>query len=130
MKPSTYTKYAILAVGYVAQNGDKGLVLSHTISKDYGLPPEYLSKVMHDLVKTNILRSKRGPRGGFSLARPLSKITLLDVIEAVEGPMTVSIALEQHGRKDKFATNATKAYDKVIAQTRNSFKKVKMSDLV
>ena len=130
MKPSTYTKYAILAVGYVAQNEGKGLVLSQTISKDYGLPPEYLAKVMHDLVKTSILRSKRGPRGGFSLARPLSKITMLDVIEAVDGPMTVSIALEQHGQKDKFATKATKAYDKITAQTRSLFKKVKMSDLV
>jgi Rrf2 family protein len=130
MKPSTSTKYAILAVGHVAQNADKGLVLAQTIAEHYDMPLEYMVKVMQQLVKANILRSKRGPRGGYSLAMPLSRIAMLDVIQAVEGTMTVSLALEQHGRKDRFAAKATKAYDKVIAQTRSMFKKVKMSDLV
>jgi hypothetical protein len=55
---------------------------------------------------------------------------MLDIIEAVEGPMTESIALEEFGKKDKFLNKATKAYDKVIAQSTESFRKVKMSELV
>lgn len=46
----------------------------------------HLAKVLQGLVRAGILASTRGPRGGFSLARPASEITLLDVYEAIEGP--------------------------------------------
>lgn len=130
MKTSSATKYALLAVGYVAQHKDKNLVLSQHVAKAYDIPPEYLFKVMQSLVRVQILRSKRGPRGGFRLARPLSKITMLDVIEAIEGPMNISVALRENAPKDKFAANAERAYDKVIAGARTAFNKVKLSDLV
>jgi Rrf2 family protein len=130
MKVNNSTKYAILTVGYIAQNKDKGLVLGPSIARHYGIAQEYMTKIMQDLVKANVLRSKRGPGGGFSLARPLNKISMLDIIEAVEGPMTESIALEEYGQKDRFLNKATKAYDKVTAQARGSFRKVRMSEVV
>jgi hypothetical protein len=55
---------------------------------------------------------------------------MLDVIEAVEGPMDVPLALKENAPRDKFAAGADRAYDKVIAGTRAAFKKVKLSDLV
>jgi Rrf2 family protein len=130
MRTSLSTKYALLAAGYVAQSKGKELVLSHNIAKEYGIPLEYLLKIMQELVKARILRSKRGPRGGFSLARQPSKITMLDVIEAVEGPMNAPLDLTEHAPKSKFAGKAERAYDKVIGQTRAAFKKVKLSDVV
>jgi len=130
MKVHNSAKYAILTVGYIAKNQHKRLVLGPSIARHYGIAPEYLTKLMQDLVKGNVLRSKKGPGGGFSLARPLNKITLLDIIEAIEGPMTESIALEEYGQRDKFLSKATKAYDKAVAQARRAFKKVKMSELV
>ena len=130
MKVTSSVQYGLLAVGYVAQHKDGPLIVSQNIAKKYKVPLEYLLKVMQQLVKVNILRSKRGPRGGFSLARPLSKISLLEVIEAVEGPMNRSLALTDYAPRDKFAAKATKAYDKVIAQTRVAFGKVKLAQLV
>ncbi|MHC4423949.1 MAG: RrF2 family transcriptional regulator [Planctomycetota bacterium] len=130
MKVGSSTKYALLAVGYIAQRKEKNLVLSQDVAKAYDIPLEYLIKIMNYLVKAQILRSKRGPRGGFSLARPLSKITMLNVIEAIEGPMDVSVALRENAPKDKFAANAERTYDKVIAGARAAFKKVKLSELV
>jgi Rrf2 family protein len=130
MRPSTSTKYALLAVGYIAQHKEKNLVLSDNVAKEYGIPLEYLLKIMQQLTKYQILRSKRGPRGGFSLARPLSKITLLDVIEAVEGPIDVPLGLDENAPRDKFAAKAERAYDKVIAGTRAGFKNVKLSGLI
>ena len=130
MRTNLSTKYVLLAVGYVAQHKGKNLVLSQDVAKAYDIPLEYLFKVMQSLVRAQILRSKRGPGGGFRLARPLSKITMLDVIEAIEGPMNVSVALKENAPKDKFAANAERAYDKVIAGTRAAFKKVKLSNLV
>ena len=130
MRTSSATKYALLAVGYIAQHKGKNLVLSQDVAKAHDIPLEYLLKIMNQLTKAQILRSKRGPGGGFRLARPLSKITMLDVIEAIEGPMNVSVALKENAPKDKFAANAERAYDKVIAGARAAFKKVKLSDLV
>ena len=130
MKVGSSTKYALLAVGYIAQHKEKNLVLSQDVAKGYDIPLEYLIKIMNYLVKAQILRSKRGPRGGFSLARPLSKITMLDVIEAIEGPMDVSLALRENAPKDKFAANAEQTYDKVVAETRAAFRKVRLSELV
>lgn len=130
MRVNRSTGYGLLAVGYIARHKDEPIILSQTISKQYGIPVEYLLKIMQQLVRANILRSKRGPRGGFSLARPISKITMLDIIEAVEGPIDQSLGLTEQAPREKFAKNAEKTYDQVIAQARNGFKKVKVSDLL
>jgi Rrf2 family protein len=77
MKVNTSTAYGLLAVGYIAKNKDKGLIMSQTIAKQYNIHSEYLLKIMQQLAKANVLRSKRGPHGGYSLARLPKKITML-----------------------------------------------------
>ncbi|MET8870103.1 Rrf2 family transcriptional regulator [Nonomuraea sp. NPDC004580] len=52
----------------------------------YELPPAYLNKQLQALSRAGILSSTPGLRGGFRLARPLERITLLDVVTAIEGP--------------------------------------------
>ena len=130
MKISRSTGYAILAVGYLAKHQKKGIILSQNISKEYKIPLEYLLKIMQQLVRANVLRSKRGPRGGFSLSRPPKKITLLQVIEAVDGPMVSNLHLDEHARGEKFSARAEQVYAKAIAQAKNVFEKAKLSDLV
>lgn len=130
MKVSSSTAYGLLAVGYIAQNQQKGLVLSHDIANHYNIPLEYLFKIMQQLVRVNILTSKRGPRGGFSLGRSPKKITLLEIIEAVQGPLTGDLMLSDHAPRDKFATSATKTSDRAFAQARNVLKAVKLADLI
>jgi len=130
MRISRSVGYGLLAVGFIAQNPDKSIILSNAISEKYKIPLEYLLKIMQSLVRANILRSKRGPRGGFSLAGPLAKITMLDVIEAVDGPMEASLYLDENAPADKFAKKAEAAYKKVLAQGRAAYKKVKLSDLI
>ncbi|WP_405141298.1 Rrf2 family transcriptional regulator [Sphaerisporangium sp. NBC_01403] len=56
------------------------------LAASYELPPAYLNKQLQALVKAGILTSTAGARGGFRLARPLDKITLMDVVTAIEGP--------------------------------------------
>jgi Rrf2 family protein len=130
MKTSSSTAYGILAVGYIARNQEKGLVMSHTIAKQYNIPLEYLFKIMQELVRANILRSKRGPRGGFSLARSPKKITMLEVLEAVEGPLEGSLQISEHAPRDKFAAKANKTSQKAFTQARNALKAVKLSELI
>jgi Rrf2 family protein len=130
MRISRSTGYALLAVGYIAQNQDKDIILSQNISEQYDIPLEYLLKILQQLVRANVLRSKRGPRGGFSLARPTKKITMLEVIEAVDGPMTGQLNLAEQTGGEKFSVRAEQMYEKAIGQARNVFEKTKLSDLV
>jgi len=130
MKLNRSTGYGLLAVAYIAQNKDQGLILSKDVSKKYNIPSAYLFKIMGELVKARILQSKRGPRGGFSLARPATKITMLDIVEAVEGSFDISLGFEECGPRDKFAAKAERVYAKAVAQSGAALKKVKLSDLI
>ena len=130
MRISRSTGYALLAVGYLAQHQKQRIILSQDISKKYNIPLEYLLKILQQLVKANILRSKRGPRGGFSLARPTKKITLLQVIEAVDGPMVSQLDLAEHARGERFAAKVEHIYSKALAQARAVFDKAKVGDLL
>ncbi len=130
MRVSRSTGYAVLAVGYIARHAGKGVVLSQAVSKEYDIPLEYLLKILQQLVRANVLRSKRGPRGGFSMAKPANKITLLEVIEAVDGPMSSELGLEEQAKKDKFALKADAAYAKAIESARSIFQKTKLSALL
>jgi len=130
MKLNRSTGYGLLAVAYIAQNKDKGIILSQEVSKKYNIPLEYLLKIMEHLVRARILQSKRGPRGGFSMARPASKITMLDVVEAIEGPYDVSLGFEECANRGKFGTKVERVYAKAVAQSKATLKKVKLSDLI
>ena len=130
MKLNRSTGYGLLAVAYIAQNKDQGLILSQDVSKKYNIPLEYLFKILQQLVRARILQSKRGPRGGFTMARPATKITMLDVVEAVEGTFDISLGFEERGPRDKFAVKIEGTYAKAVAQYRAALKKVKLSDLI
>lgn len=66
--------------------GDADPVPTAELAAAFELPPPYLNKQLQALVRAGILTSTRGKRGGFALARPLDRITLLDLVDAIEGP--------------------------------------------
>jgi Rrf2 family protein len=72
---------------------------SRRMAEFYGLPPAYLSKLLKSLVRAGILGASTGPRGGFRLARTPADITVLDVMEAVEGsaPLFRCTEIRQRG---------------------------------
>ncbi len=130
MRVSRSTGYAVLAVGYIAKHQGDGVVLSQSISKEYDIPLEYLLKILQQLVRANVLRSKRGPRGGFSLAKPTAKITMLEVIEAVDGPMNGELNLAEQADGERYSIKADKVYEKAVASARSVFQKAKLSSLL
>jgi len=130
MRISRSTGYALLAVGYIAQHQEQKIILSQSIAKEYDIPLEYLLKILQQLVRANVLRSKRGPRGGFSLAKSPKKITMLQIVEAVDGPMVSQLNLAEQTHGEKFSVKAEQAYEKAIAQARSVFEKAKLSDLM
>lgn len=83
---SNTCKYAIRAVIYLALNDEpeKKTGLKE-ISKELEIPSPFLGKILQTLAKNKILISTKGPNGGFSLAKPAKEITLLNIIEIIDG---------------------------------------------
>jgi Rrf2 family protein len=130
MKVSRSTQYALLAVGYVAKNQGDGLVRSEDIAKQYEIPLEYLLKILQQLVRAKVLRSKRGPQGGFWLAKPTNKISMLEIVEAVDGELTSELNVAKQARKEKYGTKAQQTYDKAISGARSVLQRAKLSNLL
>jgi Rrf2 family protein len=111
--------YALAAVGYIAQNDKDGAVLSAKISDGYGIPLEYLLKILQQLVRANVLRSKRGPHGGFFLARRTDDITLLQIVEAVDGPLAANLNLVELTKNAPFSHKMEALCSKVTEDVRD-----------
>ena len=85
--------YGTRGMIHLAKMPPTAVTLVGSIASAEGLPESYLAKIFQDLAKEGILRSHRGAKGGFSLARPPSEITLKDIIEAIEGPIALNRCL-------------------------------------
>ena len=130
MKISRSTGYALVAVGFIAQHYQDGAVLAARVSKEYGIPLEYLLKILQQLVRANVLRSKRGPRGGFFLARPAEEITLLEVVEAVDGPMMSHLHLAEQTNNAPFSIKMEQTCRKATEQTKALYAAAKISEMI
>lgn len=62
------------------------------------VPPQFLSKVLQSLTRADLIRSRRGALGGFELARPRDQITVLQIVEAIEGPICLNVCLSGTGQ--------------------------------
>lgn len=88
------------AMMLLADNPGDELVSAHTLAKKLDVSEAHLEKVLHQLAKSGLLQARRGPRGGFHLRRPPNDITLLEVFEAVEGPLSTTRCLLGRPRCD------------------------------
>lgn len=77
-------EYALRAMAFLAMRDEPESVASQAIAGPMRIPPGYLSKVLRDLVLAGLVRSVRGPNGGFSLARAAASIRILDIVNAVD----------------------------------------------
>ena len=77
--------YAIRAMLALAQAGEGERLSVRRIAADQGIPSQFLPRIMSDLLRSGLVRSVAGRTGGYTLARPAASVSILDVIEAVEG---------------------------------------------
>jgi Rrf2 family protein len=94
LRLSKKADYALLAMRHLAAHADRGAVSARELSEAYDLPPELLAKVLQKLVRGGLLTSIQGIRGGYGLARPPAAISVADVIQAIDGPLTVTACSE------------------------------------
>jgi Rrf2 family protein len=90
LRLSKKADYALLAIRHLAANSDRGAVSAREVAEAYDIPPELLAKVLQKLVRARLLASHQGIRGGYALARPAAVMSVADVIQAVDGPLTVT----------------------------------------
>jgi Rrf2 family protein len=89
MKISRTVSYAVRATLQLAQSPQGTPVPCSKLASEGKMPERFLLQILRNLVTHGILRSTRGVEGGYSLTRPPEQISLLDVIEAIEGPFGV-----------------------------------------
>ena len=99
MRLSSMADYAVVTMCAAARHCGSARVSAADLAAETGLPAPSVQKVVSQLSKAGLLRSTRGSGGGLKLARPAAAITLADIVEAVEGPITLTPCLE-HGRHD------------------------------
>jgi Rrf2 family protein len=85
LRPSKKLALALEAVVDVAYHGGSEPVQSQDIARRLGLPRRYLEQVLQQLVRANILKGVRGPRGGYRLARERRRISVAEVVRVVQG---------------------------------------------
>lgn len=88
MNFSEGTNLAVHAMAYLHELGPQRSASSPEITKAVGGSKDHLGKVLQRLARVNLLTSRRGPRGGFTLEKSAEEIMLLDIVEAIEGPLT------------------------------------------
>ncbi len=87
MKLSTKSRYGLRALFDMAYHAGTLPAQIKDISRRQQISPRYLEQIFQDLKKAGLLKSKRGPQGGYVLARKPAEITVMDVIDATEGAM-------------------------------------------
>jgi Rrf2 family transcriptional regulator, iron-sulfur cluster assembly transcription factor len=95
---SNSCRYGIRAVIYLArQTSGNGMIGIKQISNDLDLPTPFLAKILQQLAKQKILNSSKGPHGGFSLMKDPRNITLLDVVNTIDGYDTFTNCIMHKG---------------------------------
>jgi Rrf2 family protein len=87
MRLSHTSTYAVHALAHLATAGPDRRLMSYDIARARGISEGYLHKTLRRLVSAQLVRSLKGPNGGYRLARPAAKISLLEIVEAVDGPL-------------------------------------------
>lgn len=90
MQITRQADYAVRAVLYLASLSNGGRAPTSQIAREQAIPPSFLAKIVSQLSVAGVVQTSRGARGGVSLARPSEKISLLEVIEAIDGPITLN----------------------------------------
>ena len=90
LKLSKKTDYALMAIQYMASKNSDRAVNTKEIAEEYRIPVELLAKVLQKLGKRGLVVSQNGPKGGYLLAKAPSDISVLSIIQAIEGHVGIT----------------------------------------
>jgi len=97
MQVSRKVEYALRAAIYLAYQSDRRPCSVAEIAAREAIPRKFLEKIIQDLIHHGLVRSTRGAQGGYALAREPEQVTFKDVIEAIEGPVSLNVCVGDAG---------------------------------
>lgn len=131
MKISTKGRYGVRILLDLALHEGNAPRLIRDISESQQISEKYISRLIIALRRANMVRSIRGAKGGFRLARNPAELTLLDIVEVMEGPVAIVDCVrfpEKCSRNDQCATR--EVWDALNSEIREAMRKVTLSDII
>lgn len=127
MKASRTLQYAIRALVYVHEaNGHT--VVGHEMAKALNLSPSFVLRILVSLSRQGLLRSVKGPNGGYTLGKPANEITLLEIVEATQGPVAGHVDGFGDGFGQGLTTKLHNIMDKIADDMNDLFVNVTLAD--
>ena len=128
MKLSKKGRYAVRALFDIAFYNEGQPTQVKDIAERQSIPPRFLEQIFQDLKRVGIVASKRGPQGGYSLARPAEQVSLGDAVRALEGTiMLVDDGGVDRGAPSRRVTDAV--FRDVSARVQQCFDEVTIADI-
>ncbi|MBM4088975.1 MAG: Rrf2 family transcriptional regulator [Planctomycetes bacterium] len=129
MKLSRTVAYAVRATLQLARSESPTPVPCSQLASEGKMPERFLLQILRNLVTHGILRSTRGVDGGYSLVRPANEVSLLEVIEAIEGPLETGEPLGEALAGDS-QLKLHQALQQVTDSSRRQLEAIKLSQLL
>jgi Rrf2 family protein len=128
---SAKTDYAIRALVEIAAHGRADhAVTAETIAAAQGIPVRFLLNILADLRRASLVDSRRGPEGGWWLARPADQITVADAVRAVDGQLTHIAAVNPDSKGEATAQSVSDIWLAVRSSVREVLEAITLADLV
>ena len=96
MKLTARSEYALLALVYLARHQTEGFISIETVAKAQNIPPKFLEQLMLALKRAHFLRSVKGQRGGYALAKEPGQITLAEIIRLFDGALAPTESVSEN----------------------------------
>jgi len=103
LRLSKKADYALIAMKHLAIRSDAVSASAREIAEQYDIPIELMAKVLQRLARRGLVTSHQGTRGGYRLARAASVISVADIIQAIDGPLTVTACSTDAENCDQYA---------------------------
>lgn len=130
MKLSRTVAYAVEATLLLADSKSPAPVPCSQLAAEGHMPERFLLQILRHLVSHGILRSTRGVDGGYSLDRSPNEISLLDVIEAIDGPIVATLPARERSGAAPYETRLRGAMEQVASNMRRQLQAVSLADLL
>src|SRR5438105_3813431 len=129
MRLTRASSYALHALVFMAGQKHNRPVPSHIVAQARGIPERFLLKVLKPLVSARVLASVKGPNGGYRLSRPPSSVSMLEIIEAVDGPIRGQSPLSEDDSDSALNRKLEAICKQAAEQTSRQLEKIHLSEL-
>ena len=135
MKLTTRSSYGVRAlIDLAVMYGEKKPVSISNIAKEEGISNVFLEQIFNQLKNENIVKSVRGPKGGYVLTKDPSKITVYEVVKTLEGSIFSEKCIDTNGKDKKVCKRSRRCaskevWDEVARQMKKTLEKFSLKDL-